>query len=107
MNARPTHTRYVTLTWLTLAAALAYLCRNAIGVAESTIRDDLNLSMSQSGWFMGCFFWTYAVFWIPTGWFSERVGSRIACTLYATGWSVAIIGISISPWYWLLIAAQL
>ena len=107
MNARPTHTRYVTLTWLTLAAALAYLCRNAIGVAESTIRDDLNLSMSQSGWFMGCFFWTYAVFQIPTGWFSERLGSRIACTLYAIGWSVAIIGISISPWYWLLIAAQL
>lgn len=107
MNARPTNIRYLTVTWLTLAAALAYLCRNSIGVAESTIRADLDLTMTQSGWFMGCFFWTYALFQIPTGWFSERVGSRIACTLYAIGWSIAIVGISVSPWYWLLIAAQL
>jgi ACS family glucarate transporter-like MFS transporter/ACS family D-galactonate transporter-like MFS transporter len=107
MSYYQSNIRYLAVMWLTLAAALAYLCRNAIGVAESTIRADLDLSMSQSGWFMGCFFWTYALFQIPTGWFSERVGSRLACTLYAIGWSIAVIGISISPWCWLLIAAQL
>ena len=107
MKTEPTHIRYVTLTWLTLAAAIAYLCRNSISVAESTIRTDLDLSLNQSGWFMGCFFWTYALFQIPTGWFSERFGSRIAMALFAMGWSVATVGIGVSPWFWLLIGAQM
>ncbi len=107
MTPTPTQVRYFALTAITLAAALAYLCRNAISVAESTIREDLGLTMVQSGWFMGCFFWTYALFQIPTGWYSERFGSRIAMSVYAVGWSVAMVGISFSPWFALLIAAQM
>jgi ACS family glucarate transporter-like MFS transporter/ACS family D-galactonate transporter-like MFS transporter len=104
---RPTRVRYGALAWLTLAAALAYLCRNAIGVAESTIREDLRLTLEQSGWFMGAFFWTYAVFQVPCGWFSERVGSRIALSVFALTWSAAMLGMSIVPGFWLLIVAQL
>lgn len=107
MNPRPTQVRYLALTAITLAAALAYLCRNSISVAESTIRSDLGLTLVQSGWFMGCFFWTYAFFQIPTGWFSERYGSRVAMPLYAVGWSIAMIGIAFSPWFALLVAAQM
>jgi MFS transporter, ACS family, D-galactonate transporter len=102
-----TTVRYRVLAWLTLAAALSYLCRNAISVAESTIRSDLGLTVEQSGWFMGAFFWTYAIFQVPCGWFSERVGTRIALTIFAVGWSVATIGIGVAPGFWLLIAAQL
>jgi hypothetical protein len=47
--------RYRALAWLTGAAGLAYLCRNAVGVPESTIRDELGLTLEQSGWFMGVF----------------------------------------------------
>lgn len=107
MKTAPTSIRYIALMWLTLAAAIAYLCRNSISVAESTIRNDLDLTLNQSGWFMGCFFWTYALFQIPTGWFAERSGTRISMTFFAFGWSVAMIGISVSPWFWLLIVAQL
>ncbi len=53
MSDRPTTIRYRALSWLSLAAALAYLCRNAVGVAESTIREDLGLTLEESGWFMG------------------------------------------------------
>jgi ACS family glucarate transporter-like MFS transporter/ACS family D-galactonate transporter-like MFS transporter len=104
---RPTMFRYRALTWLTVAAALAYLCRNAIGVAESTIRDELGLSLEQSGWFMGAFFWTYAIFQVPNGWFSERFGTRIALSVFTLAWSAAMLGIGIAPGLWLLIAAQL
>jgi len=107
MSDRPTMIRYRTLTWLTLAAALAYLCRNAVGVVESSIRAELELTPEESGWFMGAFFWTYALFQVPSGWFSERRGTRIALSLFALGWSVAMIGISVSPGLWLLIVAQL
>jgi len=107
MTDRPTTVRYRTLGWLTLAAALAYLCRNAVGVAESTIREDLGLTLEQSGWFMGAFFWTYAIFQVPCGWFSERLGTRVALSIFALGWSVATIGIGVASGFWLLIVAQL
>jgi len=99
--------RYRALGWLTLGAALAYLCRNAIGVAESTIREELGLTLEQSGWFMGAFFWSYAVLQVPSGWFAERFGTRISMTLFALAWSVATLGIGIAPGFWLLIVAQL
>ena len=90
-----------------MAAGLAYLCRNAIGVAESTIREELGLTLEQSGWFMGAFFWTYAIFQVPSGWFSERLGTRIALSIFTLGWSAAMLGIGIAPGFWLLIVAQL
>jgi ACS family glucarate transporter-like MFS transporter/ACS family D-galactonate transporter-like MFS transporter len=104
---RPTAVRYGALAWLILAAALAYLCRNAIGVAESTIRGELGLTLEQSGWFMGAFFWTYAIFQVPCGWFSERVGSRVALSIFALTWSAAMLGMGAVPGFWLLIVAQL
>ena len=107
MADRPTTVRYQVLTWLTLAAAVSYLCRNAVSVAESTVRSELGLTLAQSGWFMGAFFWTYAVFQVPCGWFAERVGTRIALSIFAVGWSVATFGIGVAPMFWLLIVAQL
>jgi ACS family glucarate transporter-like MFS transporter/ACS family D-galactonate transporter-like MFS transporter len=107
MSDRPTNIRYLALTWLSLAAALAYLCRNTVGVAESTIREDLGLTLEQSGWFMGAFFWTYAIFQVPSGWFAERLGTRIALSIFAVGWSVATLAVGVAPGFWLLIAAQL
>lgn len=107
MTERPTLIRYHALAWLTLAAALSYLCRNAVGVAESTIREDLGLTLEQSGWFMGAFFWTYALFQVPSGWFASRFGTRIALSAFALGWSLASLGIAIAPGFWLLISAQL
>lgn len=107
MTHQPTSIRYRALGWLTLAAALAYLCRNAVGVAESTIREDLGLSLTQSGWVMGAFFWTYALFQVPSGALAERLGTRITLTLFAAAWSIATFGIGLAPGLWLLIVAQL
>lgn len=107
MTDCPTTVRYRVLAWLTLAAALSYLCRSAVSVAESTVRSDLGLTLQESGWFMGAFFWTYGIFQVPCGWFSERVGTRVALAVFAAGWSLATIGISIAPGFWLLIVAQL
>ncbi|WP_372718121.1 MFS transporter [Novipirellula sp.] len=107
MAVAPTTIRYRTLTWLTLAAALAYLCRNAVGVAESTVREDLGFTLEQSGWFMGAFFWTYSLFQVPSGWLAERWGTRITLSLFAFAWSVATFGIGVAPGFGLLIVAQL
>ncbi|GAA5510334.1 MFS transporter [Novipirellula caenicola] len=107
MEVAPSSIRYRTLTWLTIAAALAYLCRNAVSVAESTVREDLGFTLEQSGWFMGAFFWTYSLFQIPSGWFAERWGTRITLSLFAFAWSLATFGIGVAPGFGLLIIAQL
>src|SRR5678816_744406 len=88
-NARPTKTRFLVLAWLCAAAALAYVSRNAIAVAESTVRSDLGLTKQQSGWLMSAFFFSYALCSIPAAQFGQRVGSRRALPFFATVWSIA------------------
>ena len=85
----PTKTRFLVLAWLCAAAALAYVSRNAIAVAESTVRSDLGLTKQQSGWLMSAFFFSYALCSIPAAQFGQRAGSRRALPLFATVWSVA------------------
>jgi MFS family permease len=81
--------RFVVLAALCLAAALAYVPRSCIGVAEGDIRAGLGLSKDKMGWVISAFFITYAVFQIPTGWLGHVWGTRRALTLCAAGWSVA------------------
>jgi ACS family D-galactonate transporter-like MFS transporter len=104
---QPTSTRYQVLALLAFAAAIAYMARNAVGVAESTIREDLGLSLRQSGWFMGTFFWSYAVLQVPGGLLAQRRGTRLAMVLFACGWSSAALCIGLAPGLWLLLTAQL
>ncbi|MEZ6091346.1 MAG: MFS transporter [Pirellulaceae bacterium] len=104
---RPTTVRYQVLGLLTLAAAISYLARNAVGVAESTIREDVGLTLRQSGFFMGAFFWSYAILQVPGGWLAHRFGSRVALAAFAVGWSLATLVIGLAHGLWLLIIAQL
>lgn len=107
MNERPTWVRWRVLVWLTLAAAFAYLCRNAVGVAESTIRDDLGLSTKETGLIMSLFFLTYGLFQVPCGWLAHRWGSKLLLTVFAVTWGLASILVGVAPVFWLLIAGQL
>lgn len=88
-NAAPTNTRFVVLAGLCAAAALSYVARNAIAVAESTVRADLGLTKEQSGWLMSAFFFSYALCQIPGAQVGKQLGSRRALPLFAAVWSVA------------------
>lgn len=85
----PTAARFIVLAGLCVAASIAYLCRNSIGVAESTIRAELGLSETAMSWVMSSFFLTYALGQIPTGWLGDRLGSRRAIPICAVAWSMA------------------
>src|SRR5262249_31131021 len=81
--------RFAVLAWLCAAAALAYVSRNAIAVAESTVRGDLGLTKEQSGWLMSAFFISYAAGQIPGAWIGQRFGARQALPAFAGAWSLA------------------
>ena len=78
-----------------------------MSVAESTIREDLGLTIRQSGWFMAAFFWSYAALQVPSGSVAHRRGTRFAMVAFACAWSVAAICIGVAPGLWLLVVAQL
>lgn len=88
-SAAPSRTRFIVLLWLGGAMALAYIARNAVSTAESTMRHDLGLTKEQSGWLMSAFYLSYALCQIPTAQFGRWLGTRRALPLFAAVWSVA------------------
>lgn len=88
---RPTRARVTLAVWLASAASIAYLCRNCIGVAEKTIREDLGLSEQQMGHVMALFFWSYALAQIPGGRLGEKFGSRKVLPALSSLGSIAMI----------------
>ena len=94
-------------TWLCLAAVIAYICRNSLGVAESTIRDEFGLDEETMGYVMGLFFLTYALGQIPSGAIGTRWGSRKSLSICAVGLSLATALMSLANGAGLLIAARL
>ena len=93
----PTRSRFIVLLLICLAAAIAYVSRNAIAVAESTVRADLGLTKQQSGWLMSAFFISYSACQIPGAWIGQRLGARRALPAFAVAWSIATAAAS-SAW---------
>ncbi|HZY85405.1 MAG TPA: MFS transporter, partial [Gemmataceae bacterium] len=87
---RPTWVHHVVLAALCAIAAINYVQRNSISVAETTIRAELHLTPEGSGDAIGAFFLAYALLQIPSGWLAQRWGGRLALTVFAAGWSVAL-----------------
>jgi len=82
--------RFQLSLWLAVVAALAYLCRTSISVAEKTIRADLELTEETMGFILGpAFFWSYAVAQIPGGWSGQRFGSRCMLPVLSIAFSAA------------------
>jgi sugar phosphate permease len=86
---RPTRVRHGVVAALCAAAALAYVHRSALAVPANLIQHDLGLTVTQVGWVMSCFYLTYALFQIPSGWFTDRWGTRRVLAASAAVWSVA------------------
>ena len=80
--------RTLVLMWLCALAAISYFQRN-LGVAESTIRTQLELTKDQMGVLQSCFFWSYALFQVPTAWLGHRWGPRFGLTTFCLTWSLA------------------
>jgi ACS family D-galactonate transporter-like MFS transporter len=80
--------RWTIVVMAFLGTAINYVDRANLGVAMPTLRHDFGISSEMQGWILGAFFWTYAAFQLPSGWFVDRVGPRVAYTLAVVWWSV-------------------
>lgn len=92
----PTQIRWLVLAVATLSSLLLYLDRICVSFAVESIRVEFRATQAQMGWFLGAFFWSYALGQVPAGWLSDRFGIRPMLTLYILLWSAftALMGLS-------------
>jgi ACS family D-galactonate transporter-like MFS transporter len=88
-SPRPSSSR---MRWLIvfmafLATAINYVDRANLSVAVPYLQSELGLSAAASGALLGAFFWTYAGFQLPSGWFVDKVGARVAYAGAVVWWS--------------------
>ena len=90
VTSAPSRVRYVVLVFLCLAAGIAYVQRQSLGVIEKEMRAELRLTKEESAWVMTSgFFITYALFQVPAGWVGHVWGSRRALSVFAIVCSAA------------------
>ena len=106
-NQRPTRARFTVITAICVAAAIAYMGRNCLGVASKQVRSDLGLDVGEMGWVMSAFFWSYALAQVPAGWLAHRIGSRIALASYAIIWSLLCAAFYLVGNLWAVLALQI
>ena len=104
---RASHVRYFVLAWLSVAATVAYIGRNCLGVAVGDIRGELGISVGEMGLVLSAFFWSYALAQIPCGWLGHVWGTRRALTVFALTWSVACAAMGFATGAWSLVVFQL
>jgi MFS transporter, ACS family, glucarate transporter len=92
----PTRVRYLIVGLIFAMAVLLYVDRFAIAPISTTIIRDLGLDDEQFGRAVGWFFLAYAVFQVPTGWLSDRLGARWTLALYMVCWSLATVGLGLA-----------
>ena len=88
--APPSNIRFRIIGVSMLMAFILYLDRVCLGeiVKSDSFARDVPLSDKELGDILGAFFFTYALFQIPTGWASDRFGARKVLTAYIVLWSV-------------------
>ena len=86
--ARGTMIRHVVIGACMVMSMLLYLDRFCISLAAGYIKEDLGLSDLQIGATLSAFFWTYALFQVPSGWLTDRFGARAMVAIYILVWSL-------------------
>ncbi|MEV0385408.1 MFS transporter [Nonomuraea sp. NPDC050643] len=89
-TARPARSR---LRWSIIALsgiglAIAYLDRSALSVAGTDIQKELGFDQVTKGILLSSFFWTYAIFQLPSGWLLDRFGPRLIYPIAVVWWSL-------------------
>lgn len=79
--------RFLLIGALFVLSLITYLDRAAISSAKSAIATELTLSDQAMGAVFSAFALGYAFAQIPTGWFADRFGPRIALASLVIAWS--------------------
>lgn len=89
--AKPTRYRWLLVGLAFIAIITNYMDRANLSIALPYLNADLHLSSAESGFILGAFFWTYALFQLPAGWLVDRFGARVVFAGAVVWWSAFTI----------------
>ena len=89
--------RYLVVFALFLLSMITYIDRVCIATAKDPVARDLSLSDGAMGMVFGAFALGYALAQIPSGWFADRFGPRLALAVVVTAWS-ALTALTGAAW---------
>ena len=95
-----------TLLLLVGLAFIMYVDRSNISVAAPVIQRELGFSNARLGSIFSAFATAYACFMLAGGWLADRVGARVALTVYGTLWALATIASGLAGSLASLVAAR-
>lgn len=85
----PTSQRFWLVFLVFLHTVNTYMDRVCISAAKGPMQDEISgLDDQMMGYVFGIFAIGYALFQIPAGWFSDRVGPRLGLTIVVAIWSI-------------------
>jgi ACS family D-galactonate transporter-like MFS transporter len=87
-SAHRTRVRWVVIALCFLGTSINYVDRANLSVAAPFISREFSLGPEETGLILGAFFWTYAIFQLPAGWFIDKLGPRIMYAFAVAWWSV-------------------
>jgi len=103
----PNTTSYVVLVGTMLLAINMYVDRAAVGQLKDSISKEFHWQGNEGGWFIGAFFWAYALGQVPAAALGLRFGFRNILVVFLVAWSCATILTGLSTSFGLLIASRL
>ncbi|NUW45446.1 MFS transporter [Nonomuraea rhodomycinica] len=87
-SARRSRMRWTIVGFSALGLTIAYLDRAALSVAMPFMSEEFEFSPAVQGVLLSAFFWTYALFQIPSGWLLDRFGPRVIYPVAVGWWSI-------------------
>ena len=97
MNPPQGPRRYAVVFVLFILSTITYIDRVCISTAKEPIAAEMSLSDSAMGLVFSAFALGYALAQIPSGWFADKAGPRIALTIVVGAWS-ALTALTGAAW---------
>ncbi|MFC4009343.1 MFS transporter [Nonomuraea purpurea] len=80
--------RWTIIAFSGAGLAIAYLDRSSLSVASTYMQDELGFDQTTKGILLSSFFWTYAIFQLPSGWLLDKFGPRLVYPIAVVWWSM-------------------
>jgi ACS family D-galactonate transporter-like MFS transporter len=87
-HQKRTNMRWTIVGFSALGLTIAYLDRAALSVALPFMAEEFEIGPAIQGILLSSFFWTYALFQLPSGWLLDKFGPRVIYPLAVGWWSV-------------------
>ncbi|MDR7303711.1 MFS transporter [Haloactinomyces albus] len=92
---RRTGVRWLIAGLLATGLIIAFIDRANLSVAMPTISEQFGISPALQGVLLGAWAWTYALFQLPAGWLSDKLGPRTVYAVAVVWWSLCTAGVAL------------